>query len=53
MSINNEPMNEREAEYFEGWQLGFGEHKGKKIRDVPLEYLKKLDEHPDFRRELK
>ena len=45
-------MNEREAKHFGGWTIQFGKYTGTSIVDIPLEYLKELDEKSDFRREL-
>lgn len=46
-------MSDDESKKFDNQLIGFGQHNGKAVREVPLPYLVWLDEQPDFRRQLR
>jgi len=47
------PMEYKEAQtFYRTHELSFGKYKGRKLIDIPPDYLEWLDAQPDFRRDL-
>ncbi len=47
------PLTDTEARCFGRTTIPFGQHKGKRVDEVPMDYLLWLDDQPDFRRMLR
>jgi hypothetical protein len=51
--LKQPPYTDGEAKWFGGTTMPFGEHRGKRVDEVPMSYLLWLDKQPDFRIEMK
>ena len=51
--VAEEPMSDAGSIVFERQLMLFGKHVGKRIKDMPMDYLLWLECEPDFRRKLR